>query len=164
MPLRTLGAWMRKAAAAAAAALAAGLPLAALTGCDSSGRNDGMTASPMQHPSLEGFPVPNGFKLVPEHSVGSAAGQMRIVKYEFSGPTDSQQVNRFYKEYMPAAGWTLKTEDFDRGVYHMRYESKSEECLVRISPNGRKSFIGVQLRPLPRGSAEREPTRTLPPP
>jgi hypothetical protein len=146
------------------AALAAALPLAVLAGCESMGRDDGLSASPMQHPSLEGFPLPNGFRLVPEHSVGSSAGQMRIVKYEFAGSTESQRVNRFYKDYMPAAGWTLKTEDFDRGVYHMRYESKTEECLVRITPDGSKSYIGVQLRPLPRGTAEREPTRALPPP
>lgn len=123
---------------------------------------DGAAASPVQHPTLENVPVPSGFALVDDHTFGSSSGRTRFVMYEFIGPSARSVVNRFYKEYMPGGGWTLKREDFYRGQHTLRYFSDSEECTILIRPQGRSTIIAVNIVPLSKGSAEREirpPTR-----
>lgn len=125
-------------------------------GCASSGHNEGPTASPVQHPTLENIPVPSGFQLVDTRTVGSASGKVRMGVYEFEGNGERAIVNRFYKEYMPSAGWTLKRERIVRGVYDMWFESPSELCNIQIRPEGRRTAILVDLAPLPEGPVERE--------
>jgi hypothetical protein len=133
-----------------------------LPACESLGLNkgtsslEGPTASAKRHPTLEDIPVPNGFLLVDDHSVGRSSGSLRVVRFEFIGDMERAPVNRFYKEYMAAAGWTLKKETFDRGIYDMYFENQTEECLIRLRPEKKKTVIVVDIGPLPRGSAERE--------
>jgi hypothetical protein len=114
------------------------------------------TASPMQHPTLENIPLPDGFRLVDDQSFGVASGQMRVGKFTFEGSADRTAVCTFFKEYMPSGGWKLKKEDFDRGILDMRFESGSEECTVRLrSPRDNLTLISVHVMPLPRTGTER---------
>jgi hypothetical protein len=131
---------------------------ACLAGCGSGGNHaePGTGASAYQHPILENVPLPGGFQLVDDHSVGMNVGRTRVGKFEFRGEMERARVGRFYKEFMPSGGWTLLSEDFDRGVHTMRYESPSEECYVRLRTESRKTIISVQVQPLSRGGAERE--------
>jgi hypothetical protein len=94
--------------------------------------------------------------LVDDHSVGRSSGSLRVVRFEFVGSMERALVNRFYKQYMAGGGWTLKKETFDRGIYDMHFESETEECLIRLRPEKKRTVIVVDLGPLPRGSAERE--------
>ncbi len=146
---------------------AALLALSALVGC-TAGNDPGPTASPRQHPTLEGVPLPSGFRLVDDHSVGRASGPIRVGKFEFVGDTERAAVARFYKEYMPSGGWKLLQEEFDRGVYDLQFESQAEECRVRIKPEAaRRTSIVVSIGPRPKGSAERDapiPVRRVPEP
>ncbi len=134
------------------------LLLVGLPGCamNNSAEVNGPSASAVQHPTLEGVPIPSGFRLVDDRSVGASSGPMRVVKYEFVGQADRSRVNRFYRDYMPAGGWTLRREGFDRGEHEMRFTSSSEECTVRIGQSGRETFVRIDVIPLPRGTAERE--------
>ncbi|MFO0840368.1 MAG: hypothetical protein U1D55_17810 [Phycisphaerae bacterium] len=126
-----------------------------LPACDNAGR-EGVAASPRQHPTLEGVPLPNGFRLVDDRSVGRATGPTRIGKFEFVGDAERSAVMRFYKEYMPSGGWKLLAEDFDRGVYDLHFESQTEECNVRIRPEtARRSTIVINIGPRPQGAIER---------
>lgn len=141
------------------ALLAAGCAALGTGGCNSSlGRSEtaGPSASPRQHPTLEGIPLPNGFRLVDDRSVGVSSGRLRVAKFEFIGDTDRSTLSRFYKEYMPSGGWTLRKEDFDRGIYDLRFESSTEECTVRLRPEKNRTAIVIHVIPLPRGTAERE--------
>jgi hypothetical protein len=153
----------------------AGIALAAtavliLPACESLGLNkgtssrEGPTASAVRHPTIQDIPIPNGFMLVDDHSVGHSSGNLRVVRFEFVGGMERAPVNRFYKEYMNAAGWTLKKETFDRGIYDMYFENDTEECLIRLRPEKKKTVIVVDIGPLPRGSAEREARPPVPPP
>ncbi|MCA9243876.1 MAG: hypothetical protein KDA32_07990 [Phycisphaerales bacterium] len=136
----------------------AGLLLAATGGCamNNSVEVAGPSASAVQHPTLEGVPIPSGFRLVDDRSVAASSGPLRVVKYEFAGPTDASRVNRFYRDYMPAGGWTLRREAFDRGEQEMRFTSTAEECTVRIGKDGRQTIVRIDVIPLPRGTAQRE--------
>lgn len=139
------------------ASWALGLVALGSQGCSSAG-SGARPASAVQHPLLEDFPLPSGFSLVDKDSVGSKSGSIRVAKYEFKGRMEPGQVNRFYKDYLPTAGWTFRGESFDHGQYDMRFESEREDCDVRIRKSFYNTFIVVDLRPRSAGSAE-QPAR-----
>ncbi|MBW7905612.1 MAG: hypothetical protein LC135_03880 [Phycisphaerae bacterium] len=116
----------------------------------SSASREPASAGPaMQHPTLEGIPLPAGFRLVDDRSFGVSTGPMRVGRFEFRGNVERTTVASFFKQYMPSGGWTLRKEDFDRGVYELRFESSSEECTIRLRAEGRATIIGVQVSPIP---------------
>ena len=145
------------------AALAVGLPLGA---CTSSFGGAGAaehrpSASAVQHPMLENIPLPVGFQMVEQHSYGRSSGQLRYASCEFEGRLDPAAVNRFYKEYMPAAGFTLRQERFNRGQYVMEFDSTAEESTVRIERRRFKTALIIDINPTPKGSAQRDPQPPL---
>ena len=148
----------------------AGAIILAVPACESLGLGksnsglEGPTASAVRHPTIQDIPIPNGFMLVDDHSVGHSSGNLRVVRFEFIGGMERAPVNRFYKEYMAGAGWTLKKETFDRGIYDMYFENNTEECLIRLRPEKKETVIVVDIGPLPRGSAEREARPVTPRP
>lgn len=119
--------------------------------------------SAVQNPMLDDVPLPSGFRLVDDRSVGSTSGKVRIGKYEYSGGLERSEVARFYKEIMPSAGWSLKNESFHHGVSELYFESNAENCVIRVRPESRKTLLVVDVRPLVRGGgetrAERRPAR-----
>lgn len=127
-------------------------------GCESGGanRSTGGGATPVQHVSLEGIPVPSGFRLVDDRSVGMSSGPLRVAKLEFIGDLERTAGARFYKEYMPSGGWTLREEDFDRGVYSLRFESSKEQCIVRLWSENKRTIIAIRLTPLSAGQESRD--------
>lgn len=132
-------------------------------GCNSpggSGPGEGITASAVRDPIIQDIPKPSGFRLVDKNSQAYISGQYRIAKCEYVGPTERTAVKRFYEEYMPSAGFELRTSSMDRGTYTLVFESDREMCTVRIGPNGAKTLLNIELGPRPVGQAERE----LPPP
>lgn len=150
------------------AALGPGRPVARLV-CASAGvllavlgggcaTNKQIAASPKQHPTLQNIPIPEGFRMVDDRSVGVATGPMRTANFQFSGDADRTALYNFYKEYMPSGGWKLNLESVDRGVYDLRYVSDTEECNVRLSSEGGKSVIVVVVTPLARPADTPIPT------
>jgi hypothetical protein len=156
MVLAKVRAWPKLVVRLAGAALGALGMLAA--GCESSGahRDAGGGATPVQHVSLEGIPVPSGFRLVDDRSVGVSSGPLRVAKLEFIGDLDRTAGARFYKEYMPSGGWTLREEDFDRGVYSLRFESSREQCIVRLWMEKNRTIIAIRLTPISAGHEPRD--------
>jgi hypothetical protein len=160
----------RQAAIGPAAACAGLLILCGLVvGCESllGGRVEagaGPTISAVRHPILDDIPKPAGFTLVDDRSVATTSGRFRVAKVEFVGRTDRDDVNRFYKEYMPSAGFTLKRESFDRGEYEMHFQSGTEMCMIRVRPERSGTAIVLEVLPMPEGSAEREAKPVTPRP
>lgn len=128
-----------------------------LAGCESFGSSRRATAPPaMQHQLLADIPLPGGFKLDDDRSVGRVVGKTRLARCVFEGNTDRAAVNRFFKEYMPSGGWELLEERFDRGVYYMRYQSPQESCSLTIGRETFKTVITVDVGPLATASVPQE--------
>lgn len=120
--------------------------VALLTACES--QVERPRAAAVQHPMIEGVPLPSGFRLRDERSVGSSSGPVRVFQYEFLGELDRVRAGQFFKEYMPTGGWALRQESFDRGVHDLVFESDTEQCLIRLRPEGRKKLaIVVNVKP-----------------
>lgn len=137
------------------AAAAGGLLALSLAGCDFSSRtSEGpavvpQPATPVQHPLLKNFPLPAGFRIVPERSVAKEAGPLRIARCEFEGHARPEEVVRFYEKYMPTAGFEFKERRYLESEYELRFESASETCTLRIRPQRSKSVLWVDLGPHP---------------
>lgn len=117
----------------------------------------GPTASAVQHPTLEGIPIPAGFKLVEQRSFGRSSGQLRYASCEFRGDTDPATVKRFYEQHMPSAGFTLRDWSFGLGEYLLRFDSSSERSTVRAKRDRLKTVLVIDISPTPKGTAQREP-------
>jgi len=131
-----------------------------VAGCESDGNAQTPTGqppptAPRQHPVLEHIPLPMGFAMVPERSVARLAGPLRVAQCEFEGTGAVDDVAEFYAKHMPAAKFTLRDKRFDAGTWLMRFESRTEECNIRIKPKGKRSVIVIDLGPLPKSGADR---------
>jgi hypothetical protein len=159
--------------AAFAAAAAVGLALVGLAGCNTTtyagGSSDvtatgsGPTAAtPRQDPMLENIPLPVGFRMVPERSVVRNDGQLRVAMCEYEGQTHPERVVSFYKNYMPSAKFVLRQSRLENGMYSLRFASDVEECNIRVTRARDRTHLVLDLGPLPKGSAEREPQPAAP--
>jgi len=133
-----------------------------LLGCELLGGNRQSTGqappvSPMQHPVLEGIPLPAGFRIVDERSMARKAGATRIGQCEFIGGAMPDDVARFYEKYLPAAKFTLKEKGFNNGEYALRFESDNEVCNIRVRPAKGKTALVIDVGPLLRGAGEPRP-------
>ena len=143
--------------------LLGGIIAAALaSGCESFGGGNrargGPTVSAVRHPAIEDFPLPSGFALVSDHSSSRASGVTRWVEYEFAGSTPWSTIIQFFKDTLPTAGWTLRTEQLRLGgAYEMRFDSDREECDVSVDRWRGKTVVNIEIRPQPQGSADRLP-------
>ncbi len=149
--------WTRGLSISALLAATAGI----LAGCNGMGSTTNATApttdppaSARQHTLLENIPLPIGFRLVPERSVASKAGQWRVAQCEFAGDTHPDAIARFYVHHMPSARFTLRKQRFDSGEYQLRFESEREECNVRVRRETGDTRLVIDIAPLPKGSAE----------
>jgi hypothetical protein len=109
---------------------------------------------------LEHVPLPPGFALVPERSVARLVGPIRVAQCEFVGPTPVDDVVDFYVRWMPEAKFTLRQKRLESGQYVLWFESRSEECIVRVRPKGSKrTTLTLDLGPLPDQAAGQPPRR-----
>jgi len=125
---------------------------------DSSGKT-AEYVPPVQHYMLAGIPLPQGFELVSDQSIGRASAHYRDVVFIFSGSRDVATVRRFFRENMPAAQFQLRKEWYYRGESNLRFDSSTEECNVSIRP-GRfnRTTIVLDIGPLPDGNVDAEET------
>ncbi|RMF76639.1 MAG: hypothetical protein D6744_12145 [Planctomycetota bacterium] len=137
----------------ASAGLIAGGLLLAAAGCASDGGK--VAASPVRDTVLADIPKPQGFRLVDDRSMAKATGKFRVARCEYQGSARRDVLKRFYEEYMPSAGFTLREWSLDGGKYWMRFESSAEVCNIRIGPAGRGTSVIVEVAPKAQGSADR---------
>lgn len=117
----------------------------------------GPAASPRQYRLLQNIPVPNGFELVRDRSTAWASGQIRWASCEFEGGSNPERVADFYTRQMPSARFTLKKESLENGESHLRFESDTEECNIRVRQSKMRTKLLINVGPLPKGTAERKP-------
>lgn len=117
------------------------------------------TVRAVQHPALEGIPLPAGFRLVPDRSIIRSSGQYRYANCEYTGDTPPETVFRFFKENMPTAGFKLRQWGLQGGEYVLEFEGHSERSTVRFKQDKfRKTKLIIDVSPTPRGSVERDIT------
>ncbi len=140
-----------------------------ITACVSASSSTGTSATgsgvaPMQHPMLEGIPIPNGFELVPQRSYYRNTGSQRYATCEYQGALDPVEVGRFYKEYMPTAGFAFRQERFVGGQQTLEFASKTEQSSVSVKPDGSRTTLIIEVSPAAKASADgSEPTPPRPP-
>lgn len=117
------------------------------------------TASARQYRLLQNIPVPTGFELVRDRSTAWASGQIRWASCEFEGSGTAERVADFYTRQMPSARFTLKKESLENGESHLRFESDTEECNIRVRQGKMRTQLMINVGPLPKGTAERKPTK-----
>ncbi len=111
-------------------------------------------ASAVRDPILQDIPKPAGFQLAADRSIFWQRGRWRMGKCEYEGPTDPTAVKRFYEQYMPSAGFTLRERSLDNGEYKLRFESETEVCVIRIARKRGRTRVLLEIAPQSRGSAE----------
>lgn len=116
----------------------------------------------VQHPMLGGIPLPRGFAVVTDKSKAWESGRHRFASYEFIGSVSRDTVHEFFLNHMPTANFKLLQRRDDRGEYILSFTSSTEECSIRIGNRRYKTYIVVDVGPLPQG-ATRE-SQDLPPP
>lgn len=155
---------LRNALPVGLAALALGV---GLSGCVSASVGTQAQEKPsiqaVQHPMLGGFPVPAGFELVEDRSYAKNVGELRLATCEFAGKADLPAVSRFYREYMPSAGFTLRQDALMRGEHIMSFDSRDERCTLRFRRERLRTILMVDISPAPRGAVEREEPQERPP-
>lgn len=120
------------------------------------GKTEPVGAQPMQHPILEGIPLPNGYEFAADRSSFFNSGQLRIGMYTFIGSTDVVATYRFYKDYMGAAGFVMRQQELDNGQYTLRFTSETEECTIKLRRERGKTVLVIRLDPITQGPADRE--------
>jgi hypothetical protein len=134
------------------AALAlAGLMVMAL-GCGPT-KEPPAAAAPAINPRLPDVPVPFGFKFNTEDSYDRVTGGFRSVKHVYEGNAALRQISEFYRQQMPAFGWTQKEENFGSGTQRFVFEKANDVCYVSIWDDwGMKLLIQV----MPKGARPSE--------
>ncbi|MBM4019520.1 MAG: hypothetical protein FJ288_14580 [Planctomycetes bacterium] len=120
----------------------AGLMVLSL-GC---GPNKDMAAAtaPAINPRLPDVPVPFGFKFNTGDSYDRVSGEYRSVKHLYEGSAPLRQVTEFYRQQMPAFGWTLREENFGNGTQRFVFSKGADVCYVSIWDSwGMKVLIQV---------------------
>jgi hypothetical protein len=116
-------------------------------GC-ASDETSGPAVGAVQHPLLENFPLPTGFKMVADRSVARSSGNVRMAKCEFEGNLSAESTVSFYEEFMPTAQFRQLDKRFEDGTYALRFESPREECDIRVRRTPNKTVLVIDLGPL----------------
>jgi len=132
--------------------LLAGVLAVATVGCGSSSGNVvafGTAPVPpaMQHPRLEGFPIPPGFALLDKKTVIGKNGDVRTAHCEFTGLLSIAELDRFYRKTMPEAGFTLRNERLTHGEYCLEFTGPRESSTVSFKVDRKKTLLVVDLYP-----------------
>jgi hypothetical protein len=108
----------------------------------------------VEHPALPNIPLPPGFKMVGERSMVRESGQSRYASCEYVGDESPDAVFRFYKEYMPSAGFKLRQWGLNRGIYTMEFAGSREQSTIRTLRDKFKTVLIIEVSPAPKGPVE----------
>ncbi len=121
--------------------------------------------APRGSPFLSGIPVPAGFGLEDRNSEDYQSGEQRWARHWYIGYADVQAVRSFYMEQMPLLGWNKVSDHTVKGAASIRFEKRTESCVVEIGSAGMfdRCRIQVIVMPFNRTPAPTEPPRRMAP-
>lgn len=101
----------------------------------------------MTRPPVQDVPVPISFELNEQASRSWELSGGRFVDHVYTGSSDPFAVGRFYRRYMPQAGWTQTRKAYARGELVLDFDKEAERCQVRVSRQGllKSTRIRIQL-------------------
>jgi hypothetical protein len=82
------------------------------------------------------------------------ASGLRFVDHKYVGSDDVLPVVSFYKDQMPAKGWTFMDQNqLVHSEITLHYTKNSEDCLITVTPGGMHTHVRVQIDPAGRNAA-----------
>jgi hypothetical protein len=125
-----------------------------------SGSSHAAGTQPALIPSLASpiadVPVPAGFSMTGASTsqVVPATG-LRFVDHQYKGGDDVLPVVRFYREQLPAKGWTLIDQNQLHHEITLRFTKNNEDAIITVWPGTFDTHIRVRIDPAGRNNTSR---------
>lgn len=126
------------------------LPLA-LAACSSQHGPDSAPALLAEPNSpIADAPVPVGYKIMESKSTSKVdpVARIRIVDHSYSGGYSELQLTRFYRDQMPAHGWTFISQEQTRRDITLKFTKNTEDALVTVWHGNFDNHIRIKIDPL----------------
>ncbi|HUO10386.1 MAG TPA: hypothetical protein VM008_18920 [Phycisphaerae bacterium] len=129
------------------------LAMTAIPACSDS-HHDSVNLVPATTSPIADVPVPVGFSMNDASTSKVEASGLRFVDHKYDGSDDVLPVIRFYKDQMPAKGWTFVSQNqLVHNEISLHYTKGSEDCTVTVTPGSFHTHIRVQIDPAGRNAA-----------
>jgi hypothetical protein len=92
--------------------------------------------------------------MVADRSMIRESGQSRYASCEYVGEMAPEAVFRFYKEYMPTAGFKLRQWGLNRGIYTMDFSGSREQSTIQTLQDKSKTVLIIEVSPAPQGPVQ----------
>jgi hypothetical protein len=130
------------------------LAMTALPACSGS-HHDSVNLAPAATSPIADVPIPVEFSMTGESTSKVEASGLRFVDHKYEGSDDVLPVIRFYKDQMPAKGWTFVSQNqLLHNEISLRYTKNSEDCTITVTPGSMHTHIRVQIDPAGRNAAQ----------
>jgi hypothetical protein len=102
---------------------------------------------------LQDVPIPEGMTYEGGHGKRTTPGGLRVYTLAFTGKRRRDELAQWYRETLPAHGWTLKPEKDGWLVF----EKKDERCSIAISETTDGARVKLALRPKAAARVDEQP-------
>jgi hypothetical protein len=127
--------------------------LSALPACSGS-HHDSVNLVAANTSPIADVPIPVGFSMTGESTSKVVASGLRFVDHKYEGSDDVLPVIRFYKDQMPAKGWTFVSQNqLIHDEISLLYTKNNEDCTITVTPGSMHTHIRVQIDPTGRNAA-----------
>jgi len=122
-------------------------------GSDSAATQPALIAAPVS--PVADVPIPSGFWM---DSTASSAhvipgSGVRFVEHYYKGTDGYLAVVRFYRDQMPAFGWTMGPQSQNTDTsFTMSFVKGNEDALITVSEGTFRSYVHVHIAPTARGT------------
>jgi len=99
-------------------------------------------------------PVPAGFSLIKNASTSKVipSSNVRFVDHQYSGSDDYLPVVRFYRDQLPALGWTLVDQTQSRTEIQLHFTKSNEDCYITVKSGTLHTHIRIRIDPIGRNA------------
>jgi hypothetical protein len=125
-----------------------------LGGCSHSSADSQEALIPAVASPVADVPIPAGFSMRGDSTSKVESSGLRFVDHKYVGSDDVLPVVRFYKDQMPAKGWTFVDQNqLVHNEISLHFSKNSEECMITVTPGTFRTLVRVQIDPTGRNAA-----------
>src|SRR5271155_1471898 len=100
-------------------------------------------------------PIPAGFSMTEDSTRKEEKSGVRYVDHKYDGSDDVLPVVRFYRDQMPAKGWTFVDQNqLVHNEIRLHYTKTGEDCVVTVKAGTFDTHIRVQIDPAGQDAAK----------